>query len=146
MKKIYTNKKNFLFFLLVFLFYIFNLCGKTILSKRSPLFICNDGISFGLPVNQHALFLLTVLAIFLVSVLIVFFYKKCRQLSFILSIILIGITSNFSERLINGCVIDFIHISMQKDLYFNFSDIYITLGLFLIGVSWDKCAQTVRNK
>jgi signal peptidase II len=51
-----------------------------------------------------------------------------------LTIIIAGALSNIIDRMMNGYVLDFIYLH-YKDFYwpaFNFADIYISVGVFII--------------
>ena len=94
-------------------------------------YIENTGTIFGLLENSNYLFV--VLAIIL-CVAIVFYMKKnveknsVKEKAFVL--ILAGGIGNLIDRIIRGFVVDF--ISLKWVGIFNFSDMYIVLGVTII--------------
>ena len=54
-----------------------------------------------------------------------------------LFIIITGALANILDRIINGYVIDFIYLHLNKFYWpaFNFADIYITIGIIMIIIS-----------
>ena len=141
-----ANKKNILFFLLVFLFFIFIFYTNNLVRNIGVPLICNNGISFGIPIRQTVIFFINGTVILLLFFFTLFFYKNNIKISLILTVITLGAISNLLDRYIYGCIIDFIQLPVYKGFYFNTADIYITLGGFLFIPPWYKCAQTVRNK
>ncbi len=86
-------------------------------------YLINSGISFGFFRDEVFIFLLHLL-ILLVLLFVVLKYKIKRK-----GILLIfaGGLSNFIDRLLYGGVFDFIHILFFP--WFNFADIFITVGI-----------------
>ena len=96
------------------------------LSKKFAfLEVCNRGIAFGLNIGNCMLFILVLL-------LVLFFaFREINKLVFVgLSAIFAGGFSNFLDRILLGCVRDF--ISIYKMPIFNIADVFITLGVFAI--------------
>ena len=67
--------------------------------------------------------------------------KKSERLAYF--IIIIGAISNILDRTINTYVVDFISIH-YNELYwpaFNFADIYITIGIIMLIISFFKVSE-----
>ncbi|TAK95640.1 hypothetical protein EPO05_03580 [Patescibacteria group bacterium] len=97
-----------------------------------PVF-CNRGIAFGLNVPATVFISLWVVAIITIWVIWRSFEKlpditALEQLSFVA--ILAGAASNMFDRLIHGCVVDFMHVSIFPA--FNLADIYISLAVLIL--------------
>jgi signal peptidase II len=108
---------------------------------------CNKGISFSFFENFHKNFLLIFIGIFLVvlSIYVIrtifkYFDKKNiipgNNFLFICGLILIlgGAYGNFFDRILYGCVLDFLdlHLKDYHFFIFNIADFFISLGFFLI--------------
>lgn len=107
----------------------------TILDQASKWFvmasnfpsICNSGFALGISSN---------LPVLLISLVVLFYVGYClfrekRTANFIgFSMILGGGISNIIDRLIRGCVVDFIHVPFFPS--FNVADAAITLGVLLL--------------
>ncbi len=100
--------------------------------------IHNRGISFGLFENIFSNFFILSIVLLIIIVLSFWFLKSKENLEkWALIFILAGGICNFIDRLINGYVIDFISLH-YKDFYwpaFNFADISITFGVFILIIS-----------
>lgn len=98
-------------------------------------YLCNKGISFGINVPNMLFWL--ILAIFLFSLL--FFIYKNTFSSFIFNIGLVffisGSLSNLLDRLVLGCVLDYISVFNKIFPVFNIADINISIGCFFIFIS-----------
>jgi signal peptidase II len=98
----------------------------------------NRGISFGF-LNRHTNNLvLPVFIIVIIFILTASFlkYRNGVKLRFFLSLVLAGGISNLIDRLIHGGVVDFISIFFFP--VFNPADVYITLGMILFIIYYDK--------
>ena len=135
-----NNKKNILFFLLFLLFLLFDLYIKYRIRRDNFFPVCNTGIAFNISINYSLLMFLGWSTAICTAGCIFIFYKKKCFLSFILGIIFIGIISNLLERIAYGCIADFIHIPVYNSLYFNISDMYISLGVAALLLLWESCA------
>jgi lipoprotein signal peptidase len=98
-------------------------------------YICNMGISFGVPFYPF-LFWLT-LSLFLIVSFLYFNYLIKNGLlrpHYILafSLILGGASSNCLDRILLGCVFDYIYLSWKFLLIFNIADIAIFIGSCLL--------------
>tara|TARA_B100000963_G_C22422347_1_gene578230 strand:- start:3 stop:467 length:465 start_codon:yes stop_codon:yes gene_type:complete len=130
--KLIVLKNILLFSSGVNIFYGFNL-----------VYVENKGVSFGLLSNFNIPFYLGILSL-IISGYISFLIAKTNNKSEIISLSLIlgGALGNGYDRLVNGYVIDFIDIYIDKYHWpaFNFADSFITIGavIFLI--------QIIKNK
>ena len=116
--------KNYsrLLFLLLFLVLI-DQSFKIIFSSIS---VCNKNLAWSISASLGVFYLAWAIIFFL---LIYFFHKKSKLLyeKIALIFILSGAASNLVDRVIHGCVIDFIDLGIWP--VFNLADIYITIGV-----------------
>ncbi len=108
----------------------------------------NRGIAFGMFSSVNGLYKNIIL--FVIAVVVTYFlfdFFKNLESSFLcisVSMIVAGVVGNIIDRFINGSVIDFIDVYYKKFHWpsFNFADIYITVGIFLVVVilikDWKK--------
>lgn len=105
-------------------------------------YICNKGIAFGLALSPGVFWL--ILSIFLVIIFIYFKYLLNNSLSkplffLVFVLILAGAVSNIIDRLLFGCVIDYIFTPYKYLPVFNVADIAIFVGgLLLFYVIYNK--------
>ena len=98
---------------------------------------CNKGIAFGISVNATLISVLVLLVIFLT------FLREKNQIARIgFSIIFAGGASNLFDRLVVGCVRDFIKIGAFPA--FNVADIAITFGVLIL--AWSFFAKSFAKK
>lgn len=95
-------------------------------------FVKNTGIAFSLPIEG---IVLKVLTIALITAIIVYFvrYEPYRSLpltKWAYALILSGAVSNGADRIFVGSVTDF--IGVKYFAIFNFADIFICIGAFLL--------------
>lgn len=121
----------FLFFVLI------DQSIKFLLIKFNLYLLCNSGFSFGIAnfTKNKILFLLPILILGFVFLL----YRKenNRLLRFAYLMIIAGGFSNLIDRLVRGCVVDFIYLGDILNLAilknaFNFADILIFLGIVIV--------------
>ena len=97
--------------------------------------IHNFGISFGLFSGMISPWFLIFIGFFVTGIIFYMMMQAKNKMEKIgLLIIIAGALSNIFDRAINGYVIDFIYLH-YKDFYwpaFNFADIYISIGLFIV--------------
>ena len=97
--------------------------------------IHNFGIAFGLFSGLVSPWLLIFIGIFVTGIIYYMMKQaknKMEKIGFL--IIIAGALSNIFDRAINGYVIDFIYLH-YGDFYwpaFNFADIYISIGVFIV--------------
>lgn len=112
---------------------IFNFFSLTIVK--------NYGIIFGL-LNIKKLKGLVILFSFIALVSICFYVKIKSEYKIALGLIEGGIAGNLIDRIKNGYVIDFINFHFWP--VFNFADIFIVIGIFLLfimQIKGEKCIQ-----
>ena len=136
--------------LLLFLLFGIDIATKQIvfysidLNNFFPIFffldlahIHNFGISFGLFsgwASSWFFVFLGLIVTFLITYMMIQSKNKIEKWGFLL--IIAGALSNIFDRALNGYVIDYIYLHF-KDFYwpaFNFADIYISIGVFIIVV------------
>ena len=106
---------------------------KNVLGFR---YIENTGAAFGILKNQRFFFIaITIVALFLVGYY--FFASKQNQINkTALVFVFAGTLGNFLDRIFKGYVIDFIDIIPINFPIFNFADVFLVSGLFIIGLSF----------
>ena len=108
------------------------------------VYVQNYGVSFGLLsgiVPHWFLIIIGLLVVFLIIYLMFVSNKKSEKLAYF--IIIIGAISNILDRIINTFVVDFISIH-YNDYYwpaFNLADIYITIGIIMLLISFFKVTE-----
>ena len=103
------------------------------------IYLQNYGVSFGLlsgVISYWLLIIIGLMIVLLIFYLMVNSKKKLEKLAFF--IIIIGAISNILDRTINTYVVDFILIHYENYYWpaFNFADIYITIGIIMLIVSF----------
>ena len=127
---------SFLFFLFLF---IDQLTKHFVLTKQSALVFRNENFAFSLELPS---FLMYLTYIILLGLLLNWFVKKenkriLDKLGFVL--IISGAVSNIGERILNGYVIDFIHIHTGV---FNIADFFIILGILFLFFSKEELIKS----
>ena len=116
-----------LFFLFVLLI-VSDQFIKLLFSKNS---ICNKNIAWSIPIAPGFFYFFWLIIFFF---LVYYFMKSKNHFEKIaLAFILSGAISNLADRIMHGCVIDFIDLRVWP--VFNLADVYITMGiLFLLTI------------
>ena len=140
--------------LIFFLFIFFDLLSKSIVKNNLEInqsiqlnsffdlvYVQNYGVSFGMlsgTVSHWFLILIALLVVILIIYLMFISNKSSEKLAYF--IIIIGAISNILDRLINTFVVDFISIHYSNYYWpaFNLADIYITIGIIMLIVSFFK--------
>ncbi len=140
--------------LIFFLFIFFDLLSKSIIKNNLEInqsielnsffdlvYVQNYGVSFGMlsgTVSHWFLILIASLVVILIIYLMFISNKRLEKLAYF--IIIIGAISNILDRLINTFVVDFISIHYRNNYWpaFNLADIYITIGIIMLIVSFFK--------
>lgn len=91
---------------------------------------CNPGGSWGVPISAPILILVTIGI--LVGMISIQWKQRGSVLAFVF--IISGGVGNLIDRLMNGCVIDF--ISVASFPLFNIADILLSLGCIFLLLSW----------
>jgi len=97
--------------------------------------IHNFGVSFGLFSKSISPIILIGISLLVVGFIIYLLLNSNDKLEYWgLYIIICGAVANIIDRTVNGYVIDFIYLH-YRDFYwpaFNFADIYISVGVFIV--------------
>ena len=143
--------------LIFFLFISFDLLSKFIVKNNLDInqsielnrffdlvYVQNYGVSFGMlsgTVSHWFLILIALLVVILIIYLMFISNKRLEKLAYF--IIIIGAISNILDRLINTFVVDFISIHYSNYYWpaFNLADIYITIGIIMLIVSFFKAPK-----
>ena len=138
--------------LIFFLFIFFDLLSKSIVKNNLEInqsielnsffdlvYVQNYGVSFGMlsgTVSHWFLILIASLVVILIIYLMFISNKRLEKLAYF--IIIIGAISNILDRLINTFVVDFISIHYRNNYWpaFNLADIYITIGIIMLLISF----------
>ena len=143
-----------IFFLLIFLDFISKLLIKNNLTLNQTIelnfylnivYIKNYGVSFGLLsglVPHWFLIIIGLLVTFLIFYLMYFSKDKIERLAYFT--IIIGAISNILDRSINTYVVDFISLNYKSFYWpaFNFADIYITIGIIMLIISFFRSPES----
>ena len=103
------------------------------------VYVQNYGVSFGMlsgVVPYWILIIIGILVVVLIMYLSLSSKKKLEKIAYF--IITIGAISNIFDRMLNSFVVDFILIHYDEYYWpaFNFADIYITIGIIMLIVSF----------
>ena len=103
------------------------------------VYVQNPGVSFGLfseTISPWYLVLIGLLIVFFIFYLMIFSNKILEKLAYF--VIIIGALSNITDRAINSYVVDFISIHYKNYYWpaFNLADIYITIGIIMLIMSF----------
>ena len=150
---------KFILLIVLFLFdiiskyLIFNLVKLNTFVEVTSFFdiahIHNFGISFGLFSNLLPSIFFVLIGILIIFIIFIMFLKTENNIEkWGLIIIIAGAISNIFDRFINGYVIDFIYLHFREFYWpaFNFADIYISIGLFIIIIELFKSYIWKENK
>ena len=145
--------KVLIFFFLIFLDLFSKFLEKNKLELNQSIelnnffdlvYVQNYGVSFGILsglISHWFLICIGLIVTLLVVYLMFISNKKSERLAYF--IIIIGAISNILDRTINTYVVDFISIH-YNELYwpaFNFADIYITIGIIMLIISFFKVSE-----
>ena len=108
------------------------------------VYVQNYGVSFGFLsglVSHWILIIFATLVVLLLIYLIQVSKKKSEKLAYF--IIVIGAISNILDRAMNTFVVDFISIHYRSFYWpaFNLADIYITIGVIMLIISFFKSSE-----
>ena len=144
------------FFILVFLIFLDFISKQIILNfiKLNELVslvffldithIHNYGIAFGLFSDVLPIWFIVLSGILLTIFLLFWMFKTSNVLEkWGILLIIAGAISNISDRLLNNYVLDFIFLHYKHYYWpaFNFADIYITIGIIMLIVSFFKTSK-----
>ena len=113
--------------------------SKKINSFLDIVYIQNYGVSFGFLSGLVSYWILVIVGLLVTSLiyyLMINSFKRLEKLAYF--IIIIGALSNILDRIINSYVVDFISLHYDNFYWpaFNFADIYITIGIIMLIMSF----------
>ncbi len=118
----------------VFLFIILSgfvrIITNIIYTKYPDYIVCNHGISFGIIIPSLFFWISWIITISFIFVLIFRSAKESLKLTIAYIFIFVGGLNNVVDRLIYGCVVDYIRIVPWN--VFNLSDVLIFIGAIII--------------
>ena len=140
--------KILIFFIFIFLDIISKYFVKTNFALNQTIelnnfldlvYVQNFGISFGLLSGTVSYLLLIIVGLLVVLIILYLMFitkKKLEKLGYY--VIIIGAISNILDRAINTYVVDFISIHYKNYYWpaFNLADIYITIGIIVLIMSF----------
>ena len=103
------------------------------------VYVQNYGVSFGLfsrAIPHWVLVLIALLVVILILYLMIISNKNLEKNAYFL--IIAGAIGNIIDRILNSYVVDFISLHYEMFYWpaFNFADIYITIGIIMLLVSF----------
>ncbi|MFL2520066.1 MAG: signal peptidase II [Alphaproteobacteria bacterium] len=113
--------------------------SKKINSFLDIVYIQNYGVSFGFLSGLVSYWILVIVGLLVTSLiyyLMINSFKRLEKLAYF--IIIIGALSNILDRIINTYVVDFISLHYDNFYWpaFNLADIYITIGIIMLIISF----------
>lgn len=123
------KKGNKIAVLSLLLIIAFDQFSKYLIRQNDGFYICNKGVAFGVNIPE-AIFL--PIWITIVVLIVLYLYKNKSDVYFV-SLIIAGALSNMIDRIIFGCVTDFINLKVWP--LFNVADTFIVIGAILLIVS-----------
>ena len=112
------------------------------------VYVQNFGVSFGLFSGYVSHWILILIALIVVILIFYLFIKSDKQLEKLAYFfVIIGALSNIIDRLINSYVVDFILLHYENFYWpaFNLADIYITIGIIMLVMSFFIKSKTVKS-
>lgn len=140
------NKRRVLVFNSIFFVFmvVLDQISKYLIRHYGGFYLCNPGIAWGmkLPVLLFWFFWFLI-AIYIIYLIYKEFLKKTLNIFFLcaLFLILAGTIGNLIDRVIFGCIIDFINLKIWP--VFNLADTFIVLGAIIILFKYPKRNQCV---
>jgi len=132
-------KKTFQFlFLFLFLFLADQLSKYAFLENS----VCNKNIAWNISIAPGFFYFFWLIIFFF----LVYYFLRSEKTSEKLALVFIlsGAISNIIDRLVQGCVLDFIDLKIWP--VFNLADIYITIGVAILIISQIKKYQIPDTK
>lgn len=113
--------------------------SKKINSFLDIVYIQNYGVSFGFLSGLVSYWILVIVGLLVTSLiyyLMINSFKRLEKLAYF--IVIIGALSNILDRIINTYVVDFISLHYNNFYWpaFNLADIYITIGIIMLIISF----------
>ena len=143
--------------IIFFLFIFFDLFSKFLVKNNLTInqsielnsffdlvYVQNYGVSFGMLSGIVSHWFLIIISLFVVFIIIYLMFVSNKKLEkFAYFVIIIGAISNILDRTINTFVVDFISIHYTNYYWpaFNLADIYITIGVIMLIMSFFKVSK-----
>lgn len=131
------KNKYFLFSILFFSLIFFDQALKYIVRFYRGFYFCNSSIAWGIKIPLCLFWTFWILIVFFLFYLLYreLFKNPHPQIMFVSALVLIsgGTAGNFIDRIIFGCVIDFIDLKIWPT--FNLADSFIVIGAIILLVS-----------
>lgn len=111
---------------------------KEIFSDRDM--VCNTGISFGIPVSEDVFTPIAILIMIATSVFLKKHFVLGNKLAFFGGLLLLfGGLSNIADRILYGCVRDYIYVFSWFP-WFNIADVLVFLGglCIFLALFWES--------
>ena len=108
------------------------------------VYVQNYGVSFGMLSGIVSHWFLIIISLFVVFIIIYLMFVSNKKLEkFAYFVIIIGAISNILDRTINTFVVDFISIHYTNYYWpaFNLADIYITIGVIMLIMSFFRVSK-----
>ncbi len=143
--------------IIFFLFIFFDLFSKFLVKNNLTInqsielnsffdlvYVQNYGVSFGMLSGIVSHWFLIIISLFVVFIIIYLMFVSNKKLEkFAYFVIIIGAISNILDRTINTFVVDFISIHYTNYYWpaFNLADIYITIGVIMLIMSFFRVSK-----
>lgn len=123
---------TYYFILLLSLFFVIDFFIDNKIRLLGGFYVCNKNISFNLSISPFLFwFIFCALISFLFYLIRGKFYKQEPSIV-VVYFFFIGVLLNITDRLLYGCVIDYINVPIFSLPLFNVADILITIGAVFI--------------
>jgi signal peptidase II len=103
---------------------------KYLVQKSKLSFYCNQDLAFSISINSYIFIPIWIFIVALISIHIFREIKNNGRFGwpvFFPVLVLAGALSNFIDRIVHGCVIDFINLEFFPS--FNLADMFISIGV-----------------
>lgn len=101
--------------------------SKHLAQQHGLILACNKGFSFGIIVSEQ---LFWIVKFVIILALVLFWFKRLIFYLYPAIFIFAGAFSNILDKIIYGCVLDFIKLPIFDFFpYFNLADLFIFLGI-----------------
>lgn len=145
------NKKTiFIELIIMFLIILLDQITKNLIINKNDIIIIpnllifsyakNTGIAFSIGENNTIFTIILGIFLLVISLIFSIFFinKKRYYISMCISLIIGGGVGNLVDKTAKGYVIDFINVKLFDFPIFNVADVFITVGIFLLGLKLVK--------
>lgn len=102
--------------------------------------VCNPYISWGIPVSDLTFWASWIVATALLIYLLVRYNENIWPVA-----VLAGSASNIADRLVRGCVVDYVRLPVLDFPIFNLADVYITVGIIFFIFIFLRGKESIEN-